>query len=282
MSEKQEDEKEIKRMVMQLLEEDAYVDVSEEIKLPPVALSLGTYDETDLNGVTKSYDLPIGTYGNFSFIQAAAKVGKSLFTSILSTSYIYGQNKYCGKIKGHRKGRKVVHFDTEQSKFHSQKVFRRPLIMGDEKQIDEYYTYCLREMDWKDRVDFIDYILFDKLNSKDIGLVIIDGVIDLLGDPNNLEQSTNVVQKLMTWTGELKCHIVTVIHENPGSSKPTGHLGTFLERKCETQIMLKKNHINEGWITVECKRGRNATFETFSFRVNDRVLPEVVYNDYEF
>ena len=134
-------------------------------------------------------------------------------------------------------------------------------------------------MSYKDRVDFIDYILNDKLEGKDIGLVVLDGIADLVADVNNLEQCNEAIQKLMSWTDELQCHIVTIIHSNYGSDKPTGHLGSFLEKKAETQIKLEKNGVNQGWITVECKRSRNKSFETFSFTINEKGLPEFVDND---
>ena len=43
----------------------------------------------------------------------------------------------------------------------------------------------------------------------------------------------------MAWSTVYDCHIVTVIHSNFGSDKPTGHLGSFLEKKAETQIQSK-------------------------------------------
>ena len=104
----------------------------------------------------------------------------------------------------------------------------------------------------------------------------------MVTDVNNLEQCSLVVQKLMSWTDLYKCHILTIIHSNYGSDKPTGHLGSFLEKKAETQIKLETNHVNKGWVTVECKRSRNRGFEPFSFLVNDKGLPEFVKNDYEF
>jgi hypothetical protein len=97
-----------------------------------------------------------------------------------------------------------------------------------------------------------------------------------------MEQSTEVQELLMRWSGELKCHISTIIHSNFGSTKPTGVLGSSLEKKCETQIMLEKNSVNAGWVTVECRRGRNRNFETFSFGFTDNGLPKFIENDYEF
>jgi hypothetical protein len=270
------------RMLMQLLEEDANVDISEVIKYPPVSLSCGSYIDTDVEGNEIEYPIPIGTDGNFSFVQAFPKVGKSFFISLLVSAYQSGGNKFTGTIKGHRRGRKIIHFDTEQGKFHCQKVFRRPVIMNELQTDDNYHTYALRPMTPTERVEFIDYILFDKFNDDKIGLVIIDGVADLLNDVNSMTETNSVVQKIMTWTAKKECHILTIIHQNFGSDKPTGNLGSALEKKAETQIKLEKNEINKGWISVECKRSRNRSFDPFSFIVNDNILPEFVNNDFEF
>jgi len=270
------------RMAMQMLEEEANVDISEVIKYPPVSLSLGTYIDVDVEGNQIEYPIPIGTDGNFSFVQAFPKVGKSFFISLLVSAYQSGGNKYSGNIKGHRRGRKIIHFDTEQGKFHCQKVFRRPVIMNELQTDDNYHTYALRAMTPNERVNFIEYILFDKFNEDKIGLIIIDGVADLLNDVNSMTETNYVVQKIMTWTAKKQCHLLTIIHQNFGSDKPTGNLGSALEKKAETQIKLEKNEVNKGWITVECKRSRNRSFDPFSFSVNDNILPEYVNNDFEF
>jgi len=136
-------------------------------------------------------------------------------------------------------------------------------------------------LNYKDRIDFIEWFLYEKLEREKIGVVIIDGIADLCSDVNNIEESNAVVQKLMSWTKELNCHIITVIHSNFGSDKPTGHLGSFLEKKCETQIQLELNTINKDLVTVSCKRSRNAPFEQFSFKVNNYGLPEVVGDFYD-
>ena len=270
------------RMAMQMLEEEANVDISEVIKYPPVSLSCGSYIDRDVEGNEIEYPIPIGTDGNFSFVQAFPKVGKSFFISLLVSAYQSGGNKYTGTIKGHRRGRKIIHFDTEQGKFHCQKVFRRPVIMNDMQSDVNYHTYALRPMTPTERVEFIDYILFDKFNDDKIGLVIIDGVADLLNDVNSMTETNFVVQKIMTWTAKKQCHILTIIHQNFGSDKPTGNLGSALEKKAETQIKLEKNEVNKGWISVECKRSRNRSFDPFSFMVNDNILPEFVDNSYDF
>ena len=85
----------------------------------------------------------------------------------------------------------------------------------------------------------------------------------------------------MEWTANYNCHIINVIHNNFGSSKMTGHLGSLLEKKCETHIELEANTVNKEWVTVHCKRSRGFAFETFSFKVNELGMPSVVNNFYD-
>lgn len=267
------------RLLMQVYEEECFVNPDEEISYPECALSCGTKSYESKDGYIE-YPTPIGTYGNFSFIQAPPKSKKTFFVSLLSSIYLKGSINGGGDILGYRDNKHLIHFDTEQGNWHSQKVFRRPLEQTGLTS-ENYHTFALRQLGYKERIQFIEYYLYDKLDAKNIGLVIIDGVADLCGDVNNIEESNEVVQKLMKWTKELNCHIITVIHSNFGTSKPTGHLGSFLEKKAETQIELELNTVNKDWVTVKCKRSRNASFEDFSFTVNKFGLPQVVGEIYD-
>ena len=153
--------------------------------------------------------------------------------------------------------------------------------MNKKSDIGCYHTFGLRTIAYTKRLEFIDYYLKNKIPKDKVGLLIIDGIADLCGDVNNIEQSNDVVQKIMKWSQEYNCHIITVIHTNPGNvSKPTGHLGSFLEKKTETQIQLEANTTNKGWISVICKRSRGYSFDRFSFKIDDYGLPTVITNMY--
>jgi hypothetical protein len=261
-------------LLMESYETELKVDATEKIPHPEPILSLGTKTYETKDG-TIEYPLALGTKGNFTFVQAPPKSKKTFFISLLSAVYMKGNlDSFAGNLKGYRGNDNLIHFDTEQSLFHCQMVFKRPLDMTD-IDISKYHTYALRQLDFKERIQFIEHVLYKKLEGKNIGLVIIDGIADLCSDVNNIEESNNVVQKLMKWTKELNCHIITVIHSNFGSDKPTGHLGSFLEKKTETQMQLELNTVNKGLVTVSCKRSRNAPFDNFSFKVNSFGLPQV-------
>ena len=267
-------DKDAVELLMEMYEDELRIDPEKKIEHPDPALSLGTKSYENKDGI-KEFPLPLGTYGNFSFVQAPPKSKKTFFISLLSAVYMKGKiDQFGGQLRGYSNGKHLVHFDTEQAPFHCQMVFRRPLDMT---SIDtgKYHTFALRQLDFKERIQFIEYYLYKKLQCKNIGLVIIDGIADLCSDVNNIEESNAVVQKLMKWTKELNCHILTVIHSNFGTDKPTGHLGSFLEKKAETQIQLELNTVNKHLVTVSCKRSRNAPFENFSFKVNNFGLPQV-------
>ncbi len=266
------------KSLMQLIENDCFVNTKETIEYPPVALS---YGEKLLKAKTGDslLPIPIGTYGNLSVVSAPPKTKKTFFISLLASVYLSGSNIYGGKIKGHRSNGHLIHIDTEQGLWHCQKVFKRVYDMNSNINPDIYHTFGLRTVSFKQRIQFIEYYLSQKI--KEPSLVIIDGIADLVSDVNNLQESNDCVQKLMEWTANYNCHIINVIHNNFGSSKMTGHLGSLLEKKCETHIELEANTVNKEWVTVHCKRSRGFAFETFSFKVNELGMPSVVNNFYD-
>ena len=265
-------------MLMQFIEEDCYVNTNDRIEYPPVALSYGEKLIKTKQG-DSLLPIPLGTYGNLSCVSAPPKTKKTFFISLLASVYLSNGNVYGGQIKGHRGNGHLVHFDTEQGLWHCQKVFKRVHDMNFNINTEVYHTFGLRTISYKHRTEFIEYYLSQKINEP--SLVIIDGIADLVSDVNSLQESNECVQKLMRWSAKYNCHIINVIHQNCGTAKMTGHLGSMLEKKCETHIELEANTVNKDWVTVKCKRSRGYAFDTFSFEVNELGIPMVVNNLYD-
>jgi len=266
-------------MFMQSIEEECAIDINKKIEHPPVAISFKTKEVSTKDGV-KSFPNAIGTYGNFSFVQAPPKSMKTFFVSLLGSAFCNPKGKFTRGMDSFRDNKHFVHFDTEQGEWHAQRVFKRIQWMNKGLSLDFYHTFALRKISYRSRIDFIEYYLeCMREEGKEIGLVVIDGVADLVSDVNNLEESSAIVQKIMAWTTIYNRHIVTVIHSNNGSDKPTGHLGSFLEKKTETQIQLSRDENKLGAITVSCKRSRNTPFEQFDFKLDEEGLPEVINTD---
>ena len=267
-------------MYMKSIEEECAIDINKKIEHPPVAISFKNKEVVTKDGSVKEFPIPIGTYGNFSFIQAPPKSMKTFFVSLLGSAFCNPNGEFTKGMSSFRGKKHFVHFDTEQGDWHSQRVFKRVEWMNKGLNLDFYHTFALRKIGYRDRIDFIQYYLdCMREEGKDIGLIVIDGIADLVSDANNLEESNLIVQKIMAWSTVYDCHIVTVIHSNFGSDKPTGHLGSFLEKKAETQIQLEKDENKFGCVTVSCKRSRNTPFESFDFMLNENGLPKIISAD---
>jgi len=265
------DDREVDRMYYEAIDAELKVELDEEVPAPPIALSFGTHSYATRKGM-RTEETPIATYGNFSFVQAPPKSYKSFFTSLLVSAFLK-DNRWAGdKFSSYRKDKSAYHFDTEQGKWHCQRGFRRVSDMAD--TMDDYHTYSLRTIGYKQRLGFIEYVL-SNAKEDSIGLVVIDGIADLVSDVNDITECNLCVQKLMEWSAKYKCHIITIIHSNHNSTKPTGHLGSFLEKKAETQISLNREEDSKV-VNVSCKRSRNYGFEDFDFFINRFGFPEVI------
>lgn len=245
---------------------DAFIDVSEELPRQPVAISIG---HSEYKG--NHYPIPFGSYGDYSCIVGSSKSRKTFLKSAIIAGYIGGKsNNYFPDIAGHdTEGKVVIEIDTEQSKFHSQRVFRRVCEMVGTNP-ERYIPFSIREYNPKERFEFIDWIFNESEWRNDIGLLSIDGFVDLVTDFNSLEQATGLQEKLLTWTTQAQCHITGVLHKNFGTSKPVGHVGSSVLKKAETIVFVEKNdEVTE----VKCEYSRNIPFESFNFSVNDDWLP---------
>ena len=75
---------------------------------------------------------------------------------------------------------------------------------------DGYLTYGLRTINYKDRIDFIDYCLEHKAENKS-GLLNCRWYCRLmLADVNNIEESNACVQRLMEWSAKHTKYILCV------------------------------------------------------------------------
>lgn len=253
----------------------AFVDVTRKIEYPPVALSIGTHE---LNG--KVFPIPFGTYGNFSCIVGPSKSKKTYLKSMMMASYIGGKaNQYADSIKTHRdRDCYIIDVDTEQSTFHAQNVFKRVLRMTGMKQYEFYKPFALRPFEPKQRLEFIEWLIYESDMRDNIGLVGIDGLADLVDDFNDLKESQRAIQKIMKWTDDKQFHLTTILHSNYGSAKAVGHIGSSVLKKAETVCLVVNNDTH---ITAHFTHTRGFPIADFNYHVNKDGLPYIIgeYND---
>ena len=168
--------------------------------------------------------------------------------------------------------------DTEQSRFHCHNVLERILRLAglptttDSENLD---FICLREYSPSVRIEVIDYAL---RQNKGYGLVIIDGIRDLMFDINSTGESVEVINKMMEWSSKFDLHIHCVLHLNKGDNNVRGHIGTEMSNKAETVLVISKSNENPAISEVHALHIREKEFQPFAFTVNDDGLPVIAEN----
>ena len=210
--------------------------------------------------------------GNISAIVGEAKSKKTFLTTALVASAIAYRFKNSQAFKNisNNVTLNVLWLDTEQSEGHVRKVIDRINTITGVKRTNiedsRLNVYALRELDPLQRRE----VLYDALYTLRPNLVVIDGIADLQRDTNDLRESEALVGELMALSTQYNCHIICILHTNPGTDKARGHVGSALQRKAESVIYV---HKVEDISVVEPQFCRNEPFERFAFRVNDEGIP---------
>lgn len=240
---------------------DARLDYSQPLEAPQIALEIGGEI--------------FGTLGNFSMIYGKAKSRKSFLATLLMAAA--ASNEPTGAIGGKLPAdkRKVVLVDTEQGTYHVTKAAQRVCRLLN-KPFDgnpNFEVYALRRYSTAERLQIIEGIINQ---TPDLGLLIIDGIRDVITSINDEAEATKINDLLLYWTETYNIHIITVLHQNKGNNQARGHIGSEIVNKAETSITVEIDEKGKEVSIVEPGYSRNKAFETFAFMVNDEGLPEIV------
>ena len=245
--------------------QNSLIRVSDQLTIPPVVLRV---DEAI-----------IGTLGNFSVSTGKAKAKKTFnVCALVAAALINGQVlEYRASFPESK--RDILYFDTEQSPYHCQLVMQRILSLAglplDQEPEHLKFSHLRAIADPNQRRTLIRYAIY---NSPNLGLVIIDGIRDLMHNINNSAEATNLVGDLMQWTGEKNIHIQTVLHLNKGDNNARGHIGTELNNKAESVLLIAKDTKDADRSVVSPAVIRSKAFAPFAFKLSEDdgiCLPEL-------
>ena len=202
--------------------------------------------------------------GSITLIGGDRKQGKSQTLAIMTSVMLSGRP--FGPLRpGEAATGLVLWIDTEQNDwFQSLTVKRLFTLMGKDEytpsgDVGLHYLGTFG-VDPEEQQRIIRYAV----NAYRPSLLIIDQVGDLIADTNDNEQSAAVIRWLLDLTRERPdMAILTVLHNNPGSDKARGHIGSEMERKCSEKFVAKKNE--NGTFTVKCAFSRGKDPEPWDF-----------------
>lgn len=193
--------------------------------------------------------IPIMSAGNVSTVVSLPKAGKSsVMVAVVAAGC--GDGEYLGFRGANKDRRPIVHFDTEQSKYHhSQKLRTVAKRLGVDRLPDHVVSFWLTgaRLGIENVREGI-AIAMERNESKKPYAVLLDGGVDFLLSPNEEEASNALIKDLMAVSAEFDCVVLVSIHYNPAPagtpSKSRGHFGSELERKSEAYMTITKDADN--------------------------------------
>lgn len=207
----------------------------------------------------------VATRKNIFGITGKAKVGKSFLMTLINGAVL--QKGELGVLSSFLpKGKdKIVYIDTEQSDFHVSLMMGRIKEMVDEYKMDNLRMYAFDTVSTSKRFEYVETIVNEL---EEVGLVIIDGIADLVKTVNDEIIACDMADTLRRWASINDVAIGYVLHQNPSdNSKMKGHLGTVLTNKSETVIQITSSKENEAVKIVETTQTRNRKPDNWSFEI---------------
>ena len=223
----------------------------------------------------------IARSGAMSLIMAGTKQGKS---SVCGAIYAKAVNPELDEIDSLGfdvflpEGKpRVVYFDTEQSDDETWTSWEKAIMRAGFKHGEELPEHvvenhiCLTGI--FSHVDKQAMVLHILENSVDVGLVIIDGLGDLVADVNAQAECSALMDRIRAVASSQRIGIVATIHTNPApdgtATKPRGHLGSDLLRRVRSYIRVSKDKERQiHTITIEGSRSGMDNIKTY-FRWDD-------------
>ena len=214
----------------------------------------------------------IGTLGNFSASIGKAKSKKTFNVAALTAAALANGTVLHYRASFPEGKRGILYIDTEQGRPHCQQVLRLAGL-PEEQDPDNLVMLTLRKFPPDLRLAIVDHAIG---TIPHLGLVIIDGIRDLLYDINSPKEATDIISRFMQWTDDRQIHIHTILHQNKNDENARGHIGTELNNKAETVMQIEVDKEERSISVVEAIHIRDREFEPFAFRINSETLPELV------
>ena len=197
----------------------------------------------------------ICTPGNLTCFYSQAKAGKTAIIGAMigAAAGLPGSvADTLGFSGANTKGLCLLHFDTEQSRYDWQQMVKTSMKRASLPKPPEWFrSYCLTGKTAPECFRLMQAAV--KKAVKDFGgiyAIFIDGIGDFCTDVNDPAESNILVASLHAMAIKHDTAIINVLHMNAGSEseKGRGHLGSQLERKCESNITLeKKDDVTSYW-----------------------------------
>lgn len=202
----------------------------------------------------------IGTAGNLIVINGKAKTAKSALVGAMIAAATGRDGDTLQIDSMNPSGHALVALDTEQSDAdHHLHVAGALCRVNLAEKPPWLFSYRMAVVPVARRFELLEHaIKRGKRACGGIHSILIDGVADLVRDPNDQVEAIAAVDRLHQLAILHDTIVVCIIHVNPSSEigKTRGHLGSQLERKAESNLCVEKDE--QGVSTVFSLNSRHA------------------------
>lgn len=187
--------------------------------------------------------LPIGSIGGLT---AGIGRGKSHFLQIIAAEAIAPGCEPESRVSVHlENGEKVVLVDTEQTRDDCYDVLTRMLsrcgggLTHDGLSFAQFDVLSMIDLEFAERREKLTLVL----TRPEIRLILLDGLLDFIANPNDPTEGTNFIVWLFTMAAKYDKAIFCTIHGNRGdeNGKAKGWIGDVFQRKATCFLLLRKH-----------------------------------------
>jgi hypothetical protein len=209
------------------------------------------------------------TYGSLMILTGKPKARKTTFLHAFIGAAILNESIW--SINSTLKPDKnlIVLLDTEQSMYDLHQSLNRLQNTICRKLTGQtnFKAYSARSLDVNQIIELIETIC---KQNKNIGLICIDGLLDLVYDINDVREAKAAIHFLKHTCDQYNVGIVGILHQNKGTNFSLGHLGSFASRHAQSELSIEKN-----------ENGSSTLSATFLRSADDIKPIEIEYNEYD-
>ena len=198
--------------------------------------------------IFKIQDKIILTYGSLMILTGKPKARKTTFLHAFIASAVTYDNIWSITTNLKPEKNLVVLLDTEQSMYDLHQSLGRLENTINKKlsSLSNFKAYSARSLNVDEIISLITRIC--EINNN-IGLICIDGLLDLVYDINDVREAKAAIHFLKTLSDTYQVGIVGILHQNKGTNFSLGHLGSFASRHAQSELSIEKNESGTSTLT---------------------------------
>jgi len=188
----------------------------------------------------------IGSLGNFALLTGLPKAGKGKYICGITAAGLTRDEIFGQWVKLPPEKNKISYWDTEQSKFdHFQMLKTIQNLIQQETLPDQFKSYHVRKHDAQTIIPMIEHELSVSPN---IGMIVLDGLLDLIDSFNDEKQSKALVNFLKRITDIYNILVLGVLHRSKSVDRSMGHLGSAADRAAQSVLKVEKDKEKKHYI----------------------------------